>query len=138
MGNRGTTPSWDEEQIAKFGFEMHYASISAPFRRRQARRNAELVDKHIESVLAQLGDTTDETRARASFAIPEVLSALFVASRGGARDNWREWEAFEIYENWFRRTNQMGPVAGHFRLLKAEVFQPFLDIVDAVISVGDE
>ena len=27
MGNRGTTPSWDEEEIAKHGFDLHMSSL---------------------------------------------------------------------------------------------------------------
>ena len=42
MGNRGTTPSWDQEEIAKWGFDGHMAavrrySILPVLRRRQKR-----------------------------------------------------------------------------------------------------
>jgi hypothetical protein len=38
MGNMGATPSWDDEQIAKFGFWEHMQYTQRRFRNRQMRR----------------------------------------------------------------------------------------------------
>lgn len=53
MGNRGTTPSWDEEEIAKYGLFEHIHFTNT--RRRAAeRRGREKRDKERSKLLSVL------------------------------------------------------------------------------------
>ncbi len=56
MGNRGTTPSWDEEEIAKYGLAAHWSFIN---RSHDARRKRE-VRRQLLDVLQQILKTKQE------------------------------------------------------------------------------
>lgn len=49
MGNRGTTPSWDDEMIGKYGFDMYLRMC-----RRPQRDRAEISQENRESELRNL------------------------------------------------------------------------------------
>lgn len=58
MGNRGTTPDWDDEQIAKYGLVMHLSSINRGIRMRaQIREQLTQKRKELIEVLNKILDT---------------------------------------------------------------------------------
>jgi hypothetical protein len=130
MGNRGTTPSWDEEQIRKFGFFEHLHMVARPFRARAARRDAQMVSENIDAVLAVVPTTehTEEFRARISYAIPRVITCLSIGE--SVMTAWQHQVATEIHADWTRRTGQKNPTI--FPALTPEEQAPFHKIVATV------
>lgn len=133
MGNRGTTPSWDEEEIAKYGFEMHYSFYNRRFRAADERRRAALVEEHLDDVLELMPNPTEEDQARASFTIPHVINCLAVVDLGKAIENWHEFLAEDVYKDSFRRNGQLRPCPP-FKLLSEEERLPFLDLISTIIA----
>lgn len=41
MGNRGTTPSWDDEEIAKYGLLGHFSNVRYGYRVREVAHKKE-------------------------------------------------------------------------------------------------
>lgn len=130
MGNYGTTPSWDDEQIAKHGFWEHLTMCASRDRARTLADRKKIVDKWINDVLALLPSQTEEDRARATAAIPDVLIALALGRM--AMQNWRGSIAGRVYDDWRKRTNQDSNVT--FSQLAGEDQKPFLDVVEAVVK----
>jgi hypothetical protein len=50
MGNRGTTPSWDEEMIGRYGFDMYLRM----FRRPRTRPRSEIEQENRQHGLQDL------------------------------------------------------------------------------------
>ena len=123
--------TWDDEQIAKYGLFMHLQAVSEPLRAERVRMHAKLVEENIDNVLALLPDVSDETRARATFAIPQVITALSMPV-DIVMANWRNRIAAEMYEVQFHRTSMMGPMAP-FDILTPEEQGPFLAVIEAVV-----
>lgn len=134
MGNLGTTPSWDDEQIAKYGLFEHFDMVSRPFRTAQRRRNTALVEEHLNDVLELLPSPDEETRARVSFAIPNVINCLTVVDVGVARENWHYFLAEDVYEDSLRRSGMVGPFL-LFEFLPEEKRLPFLDLISTIIAL---
>ncbi|MBX4200440.1 hypothetical protein KW790_03225 [Candidatus Parcubacteria bacterium] len=132
MGNRGTTPNWDDEQISKYGIFGHFRMVSAPARAERARRDAKLVEENIGQVLSLLNDTSLDTLVRATYAIPCLAKSLLLPEDLRLK-NWRELVAREIYEDWFQNTKQWGP-APPFEILSTEDQEPFYKVVEATVE----
>ncbi len=132
MGNRGTTPSWDGEQIAKYGLFGHLEMVGRSLRTERARRNAKLVDENIDRVLIVLADSSEETRQRVSLAIPDVLTVLSMP-KDTVMKTWQERLASEMYEDWFRRTKKMGPML-KFSLLGNNERKTFFVVIEAIVK----
>lgn len=141
MGNRGTTPSWDDEEIAKWGFFEHMRMVAAPFRAREAERKRALVSQYIDDALILLGHSTEEDRERLSFAIPHVVSCLQMGDRiavpNSDQTTWPEVVAAWTYSNWRKRTNQTA-LPQDFQGLPEEVKQPFFAIVSAITEAWEK
>ncbi len=134
MGNRGTTPNWDDEQISKFGLLDHFRMTAMSFKMELVRRREKQVANNIDQVLVLLNDSSEETRARAVVAIPDVINALTLGNM--AMFNWRRVIANRVYKDWFFRTGQPEPMPD-FDLITTEDQTPFLEIVEAVVKSQD-
>lgn len=132
MGNRGTTPNWDDEQIAIYGFLEFMDSVSAPFRAREAERKSALVSEYMDDTLSALGNSGEEERARLSFAIPHAIGYLQIGNT--AISDWQKVLANLIYINWRSRTNPAPPLR-EFKSLTEEEAQPFFEVIEAITQV---
>jgi len=130
MSNRGTGPSWDDEQIAKYGLFGHLDMVAAPLKQKLAQERAEQVRENIEPVLTLLQDYSEETALRASLAIPDVIGALALGDK--AMQNWQEIVASRICDDWSRRTDPSNPI--YYFDLPPEEQSPFLKIVEVIIE----
>ncbi len=131
MGNYGTTPSWDDEQIARYGLFPHLNMISSRFRAEFERRRIELVEKHIEAVLLLLPENTEETRVRVARAMPRTFSALDLGDK--AIDFWKKFVATDLYDDYCIRTGQK--LRTPFPDLSEGEQKPFFDIIEAISEV---
>lgn len=134
MGNRGTTPNWDDEQIAIYGFMEFMDSIARRHRDEGAERKSTLVEQYIDDALSVLGHSSEEDKERLSFAIPEAISFLQMGDT--ALPNWQETLAKWIYLNWRKRTNQTS-LSKDFKSLSVEESLPFHNTVKAIIQVWE-
>jgi hypothetical protein len=131
MGNRGTTPSWDDEQIARYGLFPHLNMVASRFRDDMRRRHVELVEENISAVLALLPESTEETKLMIAHAIPRTLSALDLGDM--AIEHWRESVAYDVYNDYCVRTGQKFRTP--FPDLSLGYKKQFFDILDAITEV---
>lgn len=131
MGNRGTTPSWDDEQIERYGLLPHLNMVASRFRADMRRRHAELVAENIAAVSALLPENTEEAKIMIARAIPRTLSALDLGDM--AVEYWRELVASDVYDDYCVRTGKK--LRTPFPDLSLEDKKPFFDILDAIIKV---
>ncbi len=54
MGNRGTTPSWDEEEIRKWGFSGHWDNVQRGIRMRERISSRHQRENELRKLLALL------------------------------------------------------------------------------------
>ena len=138
MGNRGTTPSWDDEQIAKYGFFEHMRMVAAPFMARDRERRAALVQEYIDDSLALLGSSTEEDKARVSVAIPDVIPTLILRiANDTLLPEWRRAIASDVYRDWYKRAHPNFSPLVNFDDLAEEEKKPFYDVVEAIAQVWE-
>lgn len=63
MGNRGTTPSWDDEQIALYGLFGHMDNVRRGYRMREVSRK-KARRRNIKEDLKRRLDSKREERSR--------------------------------------------------------------------------
>lgn len=131
MGNRGTTPSWDEEEIAKWGFDAHWEFTSRRIRQGIEQEHREQVAKYLETVIVLLPEDSPENRVRVASAIPQVISWRTIGALGFI--DWKERIARGLYENWCERSGKKFPL--RYSLCGMDVREPFLTIVYAILFV---
>lgn len=133
MGNRGTTPSWDEEEIAKWGLFGHWSFTTRRIRAEIRRQHAEQVAKYLEAVIALLPEDSEENRIRVARAIPQVIICREMGDTGFI--DWKDRQARALYEDWCDRKIKFVPF--RYSLCGMDVWEPFLTIVYAILFVLD-
>ena len=142
MSNRGTSPSWDDEQIARYGLFPHLDMVAAPFKAEMRARHARLIQENSAHALsflprdtpearARIARTREEIDARIAYAIPRTFSALDLGDM--AIETWRVSIAMDMYDNYCVRTGKK--LRTPFPDLPTDEQQPFLDIIEAISQV---
>lgn len=131
MGNRGTTPDWDEEEIAKWGLFAHLSFTTRIQRAEFRRQQEEQVAKYLKTVMAVLPEDSEENRLRVAKAIPHVITCRTMGDTGFI--DWKDRCAIALYENWCERSGKK--LALRYDFIPFEERIGFLTIIYAILFV---
>lgn len=129
MSNRGTGPSWDEEEIRKYGLQAHLRNTHVG---RELRKIHGLAVQRLGAIMALLPKQNPEAHARAEAASLAVARRV-VGLRADTLGDSRGTIAGEIYLDCRKRV-QIG-CRRDFKELNGQEQAPFYEVVDAAIKV---
>lgn len=135
MGNRGTTPSWDDEQIARYGLFAHLGMMAAPHLAEAKRRAEKLIAEYLDEVMATLSDQSEETRERVKCGIPDTIIAYDMSKKGLTKDGWQVSIAMEMYEDSCRRAGKKYRTP--YPDLPPREQLDFVRLVEAIVEVSE-